>query len=146
MLAQNVLDQVAGIEQRAAIDAPRAGRERQGNGAVGRGVHHRAVLDAVLDQRERRRMHEPRQRLRIQLAREHAAARAAPRILGARRRLVEHRNHLERAVGESRDHGGGGEENVDHHDHLPGDAHAVELLFAREDVNLVIQFYLRQHR
>ena len=100
----------------------------------------------MLDQREWRRVHEARQRLGVKLAREHAGAGAAARVLGARGRLVQHRNHLERAVRERRDHGGGREQDVDHHHDLAGDAHAVELLLAREHVNLVIEFDLWQHR
>src|SRR6185503_4288646 len=116
------------------------------HGAVGGRVHHGAALDAMLDQRERRRVHESGQRLGVELAREHAAARAAARVLGARGRLVQDRDHLGRAVRERGDHRGGGEQHVDHHYDFARQAHAVELLLAGEDVDLVVKLDPGGHR
>ena len=90
-------------------------------------------------------MHEAGQRLRVELAGKDRASRAAARIFGAGGRLIEHRDHLERPMGESGHHGRRGKKHIDHHDHLARDAHAVELLLAREHVDLVVQFNFYAH-
>ena len=59
--------------------------------------------------------------------------------------VVEYRDDFESPIGQRGDHCRSGEDHIDDDDHLAGDAHAIQLFLAREDVNLMIEFDLWQH-
>jgi hypothetical protein len=136
VVLHDVLHQTPRIQQRAAIDARRADGLRHRHRAVGGRIDHALAFDAMRDQRERRRMREARQRFGVELTREDAAGKIAG--AGARGFLIEHRHDLFRPVRKRRDHGGGGEDDVEHYHHLARHAHAVQLLLFGEDVDLVL--------
>ena len=144
MMPGQVLHDRPGVEQRACVHVRRRRRFAQRDGAVGRRVHHSLVGQVVRHQRHRRRWREARNGLGEQLARQHVGAVAQSLCLLARVTLVEGGNHLRCAVGERGDHGGGGEQHVQHDGHFAVELDHVEVLPAEQDMHLVVQPHQHQ--
>ncbi len=145
MPLEDMLDKASSVQQGTAVDVCRLRGEGERHRAVGRGIDDALSAHAMLEERERSRMREAGQGLRVELAGEHEAAFIVAQALGARSRLIEHRHDGEGAVGERRDHRRRGEEDVQHDHDLSRQPHGVELLLTRQHVDLVVEFDTHAH-